>query len=526
MKQRHEISKTKEEIQIEKLKNLMKIKDTIIKHNGGDYGLIPSNSFDLTNNRGLWISDDGVYLEEFENGISFYHNFPSITKGIILDYPLNNNFKLKFKLNYQIIVNFYLGTDHLINFRNHEKNRDYPLKTNIWHDMEFSRVEDIVSIKADGKLIKKISSNKSLFIIKVYNDNRKVNIKECYLTVEQMNKSNDNITENAPLENRISHLESYVSKLPTNINIQDLKNEITRQNRTVNKCIDSYNYLFNNIYLDYELKPKKLLNNIHLLTNELLNFVTNVCKKYNLLMWLDYGNLLGAVRHGDYVPWDDDADIGMIRKDYLKFEKIIEKEIEKHDLSDYVKLTYHGREIDNTLVNTFMTIRVYYKMKSSPHKTIISNVDIFPYDFINEYKEEGFDELCLNSRNNLHKNKLYKVNQEEYIKQYYEELNLNFDKTNFLIPGVDGACGINFVYDMFVLETNKVFPLKEIEFSNNIYPCPNDVHYYLDKIYGDYMSIPKIIHRHNSIMKFRYNKDNDEMFDKCISMLKNANKKF
>ena len=79
---------------------------------------------------------------------------------------------------------------------------------------------------------------------------------------------------------------------------------------------------------------------------------------------------------------------------------------------------------------------------------------------------------------------------------------------------------------MFILDTDRIFPLKEIEFGNKVFPCPNDVNYYLNSIYGDYMSIPKIIHRHNGMSKFRYNQDNDEMFEKCISMLKSANENF
>ncbi|MBR3139448.1 MAG: LicD family protein, partial [Methanobrevibacter sp.] len=71
--------------------------------------------------------------------------------------------------------------------------------------------------------------------------------------------------------------------------------------------------------MDYELKPKTVYSNLHLLILKLMEFVRNVCKKYDLEFWLDAGNLLGAVRHDGFIPWDDDADLAMTRKDFFIF---------------------------------------------------------------------------------------------------------------------------------------------------------------------------------------------------------------
>lgn len=54
---------------------------------------------------------------------------------------------------------------------------------------------------------------------------------------------------------------------------------------------------------------------------DLLIEIDRICKKYNLRYFLFFGSLLGAIRHKGFIPWDDDIDVIMPRKDYQEFIK-------------------------------------------------------------------------------------------------------------------------------------------------------------------------------------------------------------
>ena len=57
--------------------------------------------------------------------------------------------------------------------------------------------------------------------------------------------------------------------------------------------------------------------------------IKRICELYNIPYFINSGTQLGAVRHRGFIPWDDDFDIGMKRKDYEHFLKICDRELDK-----------------------------------------------------------------------------------------------------------------------------------------------------------------------------------------------------
>lgn len=113
------------------------------------------------------------------------------------------------------------------------------------------------------------------------------------------------------------------------------------------------------------------LNELHDHLFEVLCVIDDICKKNNTSYYLDSGTLLGAVREGDFIPWDDDLDIKVLAEDYPAFKAALEK-----DLPSYM----HIVEPDVFLPNFYdFIVRIYddrYMVRKENAKdTSYNNID-------------------------------------------------------------------------------------------------------------------------------------------------------
>ena len=65
---------------------------------------------------------------------------------------------------------------------------------------------------------------------------------------------------------------------------------------------------------------------------KVMSMIDDICRKYDITYFADWGTLLGTVRHKGFIPWDDDIDICMKRADFNKFAKVMEDEYDDLEL--------------------------------------------------------------------------------------------------------------------------------------------------------------------------------------------------
>lgn len=66
---------------------------------------------------------------------------------------------------------------------------------------------------------------------------------------------------------------------------------------------------------------------VHSVLLRILKVISNICARHNIIFWLEYGTMLGGVRHKGFIPWDMEADIGMLRSDFNKLKRFVATEL-------------------------------------------------------------------------------------------------------------------------------------------------------------------------------------------------------
>lgn len=114
---------------------------------------------------------------------------------------------------------------------------------------------------------------------------------------------------------------------------------------------------------------------LQLIELNILKEVASLCDKHHLTYYLSEGTLLGAIRHGGFIPWDDDVDVCMPREDYETFIKIAPNEMPDGYTS--------CQENDTGIWGTLRVSDTNHKIRrilNEEELHLFVSVDIFPID--------------------------------------------------------------------------------------------------------------------------------------------------
>ena len=224
----------------------------------------------------------------------------------------------------------------------------------------------------------------------------------------------------------------------------------------------------------------------------ILKEMDRVCAKHNIKYMLSGGTLLGAVRHGGFIPWDDDVDTDMLRDDYENFIQVFNAETSNPDL--YCEL-WRDKHANATCITKIR------------HKKIPQAfVDIFPMDYyperIDEKDKPKINRKIKSIRKMLSLNP-FRINDTDKLTAKMRQLTIhNIDRDRPIIfenkPSIHLAIDFPHKWPNLIYDWDDIFPLGKIKFEGYEFNCPHNPMFVVNNIYGDYMTFPKSICPHHT----------------------------
>lgn len=229
----------------------------------------------------------------------------------------------------------------------------------------------------------------------------------------------------------------------------------------------------------------------------ILTEIDRLCRQYSIPYWLDGGSLLGAVRHGGFIPWDDDLDIAMKKADAERFVELARRELPRH----LVVQTPEDEACKEPIIKVRNRNSFYVEggddFSASYDKGIY--VDIFPFiPYPNV--SQGFTRCIVRrmarSRSILHKPHRYSfraVAEFFWFGAMFLATTAIWHTVRWFSRNDRKCCVIpeNNGYGV-VYNNSDVFPLSTVSFEGLEFPAPGNPDAYLTALYGDYMTIPPI----------------------------------
>ena len=239
---------------------------------------------------------------------------------------------------------------------------------------------------------------------------------------------------------------------------------------------------------------------------EILKSIHKICEENNLVYFLDCGSLIGCIRHKGFIPWDDDIDVIMFRKDFEKLNEILEKNLdEKYNYFNiFNEDTYFYTWARLTLKNTIFAEWWADQVDYTPNIFI----DIFILDNVPNNQIKRKIHLCEGFiLNQLTMYAYIKFDNESVLKKLFQQTIYHLLKIMPISPVTikkkclkvyskykdeecDAVCDFPAKCQLPIYYKKDLLPLKKAKFEDLTVNVPNNPDKILTRIYGDYMELP------------------------------------
>lgn len=224
-------------------------------------------------------------------------------------------------------------------------------------------------------------------------------------------------------------------------------------------------------------------------------------KELQIKPFLTFGNLIGAVRHQGFVPWDDDLDFGLIRSEY---EKLLKFAYEKCAVLTYepdhnVWMDCGGNIIENSELckrypgKYIFNLRPdFIQIAKCTEETYYYVMDVWAYDFYkNEYDIEDYIKWIAEVDEEEHQRKTWR--EKVSVRRWASQNNsmISGEMTDYFFPGIDnyrgypGERGIE-----SWIPSKDIFPLQKVRYEDRLFWAPYKMEALLRYEYIDFMRLP------------------------------------
>ena len=235
---------------------------------------------------------------------------------------------------------------------------------------------------------------------------------------------------------------------------------------------------------------------------EILIYIDEICRQNGIEYWLSSGTALGAVRHGGFIPWDDDVDIEMTWSDYKRFERIMIND-EYYDLQSrttdvfyaapYAKVRDRFSAVEERLQDLNYKFKGVYVdvfiIEKSPSLLISALFSRVVWGLV---KESG-------KANSPVKRVCFRMNKAVT----YAIITL-VRYIFLLLPSKTYRHTLGSGFNKNIRYIDEILPTKDVFFEGYSFKIAKDYDAYLRRIYGDYMSLPNPDSIHPHVSKVVY----------------------